>query len=76
MLVLALQFSRCDDRRMRSMVVLDAEAPESSTPSKRKRRLQSPAIVDTGGRNLATVTSPDDDLPVHQQVSRRRVIMR
>jgi|EndMetStandDraft_8_1072994.scaffolds.fasta_scaffold2553265_1 hypothetical protein len=57
-------------------MVLDAVAPESSTPSKRKRRLQSPAIVDTGGRNLTTVTTPDDDLPVHQQVSRRRVIMR
>ena len=67
MLVLALQFSRCDDQRMRSTNALDTAAhEEGSTPSKRKRRRE---IVESTRRreeNLRPLPIAGDDPPVHQ----------
>jgi hypothetical protein len=67
MLVLALQFSRCDDRRMRSTNALDAAAPdEGSTPSKRKRRREIVVSALRREENLRPLPIAGDDPPVHQ----------
>ena len=66
MLVLALQFSRSDDRRMRSTKALDAAALSKGFDS---LKTEEKTVVAEGcrrGRRTSTSTDAGDDPPVHQ----------